>query len=212
MGRSNSSMEGARTGGEGEATAASPMPAGASGEDPARYLPLDDRAARRFLDDWEPVVRRQLRRLGAEEDEVLTRVFERALNGLPAFRGESRLSTWLYRITYREGLRHLQRERRLRDREAPLELEGGGAGIGHGAGAISAGDDPEALLLRREEAGAVRRALAALDPRERELIALRYLDDLKLAEVADRLGWPLGTVKVRLHRALRRLRQELEHG
>jgi RNA polymerase sigma-70 factor (ECF subfamily) len=85
------------------------------------YLPLDRQRAARFLDDWEPTVRAQLRRLRAEEDAVLYRVFDRALGALPSFRGESRLSTWLYRITYREALRHLGKQKRLASREAPLE-------------------------------------------------------------------------------------------
>lgn len=171
-------------------------------ERPGRYLPLDRRRAARFLEDWEPSVRAWLRRMRAEEDAVLYRVFERALAALPRFRGESRLSTWLYRISYREALRHLEREQRRADREAPLEA----------AGEAEAGRefDPERLLERRENAEAVAKALALLDPRDRELIALRYLEDLKLQELADRLELPLGTVKVRIHRALKRLRRELD--
>ena len=57
---------------------------------------------------------------------------------------------------------------------------------------------------------AVARALDLLDPRDRELLALRYLEDLKLQELADRLDMPLGTVKVRIHRALKLLRRELD--
>ncbi len=168
----------------------------------AHYLPLDRRRASRFLDDWEPTVRAQLRRLRAEEDAVLYRVFDRALGALPRFRGESRLSTWLYRITYREALRHLEKQKRLAGREAPLEA----------AAALPAAAefDPERLLARRESAAQVARALALLDPRDREILALRYLEDLKLNEVADRLEMPLGSVKTRIHRALHRLRGELE--
>ncbi len=168
------------------------------------YLPLDRRSADRFLGDWEETVRGQLRRMRAEEDEVLYRVFDRALGGLPDFRGESRISTWLYRITYREGLRHLEKRRRLAEREAPIEAA---SGLPGGPEA-----DPERVLERRESAEQVRAALAMVDPRDRELLALRFLEDLKLAEVADRLEIPLGTVKTRLHRVLGRLRQELDHG
>ncbi len=67
------------------------------------------------------------------------------------------------------------------------------------------------MLSRRENAETVARALALLEPRDRELIALRYMEDLKLREVADRLDLPLGTVKVRIHRALGRLRKEMDH-
>lgn len=171
-------------------------------ENAQSYLPLSRERADRFLRDWEATVRQQLRRLRAEEEDVLYRVFDRALNALPRFRGESRLSTWLYRITYREALRHLEREGRLRDRERPLEEAG--------AMAQDGGADPERLLERREAAELVGRALSSLDPRDREILALRYLDDLKLSEVAARLEIPLGTVKTRVHRALNRLREELD--
>jgi RNA polymerase sigma-70 factor (ECF subfamily) len=168
----------------------------------AHYLPLDRQRAARFLDDWEPTVRAQLRRLRAEEDAVLYRVFDRAMGALPSFRGESRLSTWLYRITYREALRHLEKQNRLADREAPLEAAE--------SLPAAADADPERLLARRESAAQVARALALLDPRDREILALRYLEDLKLNEVADRLEMPLGSVKTRIHRALHRLRRELD--
>lgn len=171
-------------------------------ERPGRYLPLDRRRAARFLDDWEPSVRGWLRRMRAEEDAVLYRVFDRALAALPRFRGESRLSTWLYRIAYREGLRHLERTRRLAEREAPLEAAG--------EAEADPSFDPERMLERRESAERVAGALALLEPRDRELIALRYLEDLKLRELADRLELPLGTVKVRIHRALKKLQRELD--
>ncbi len=168
-----------------------------------RYLPVDRRRAALFLADWEPSVRAWLRRMRAEEESVLYLVFDRALAALPRFRGESRLSTWLYRISYREALRHLERAKRQASREAPLEA----------AAAAEADEsfDPEHLLSRRESAETVARALTLLEPRDRELIALRYLEDLKLREVADRLELPLGTVKVRIHRALGRLREEMDH-
>jgi len=171
-------------------------------ESAEHYLPLTRESAARFLDDWEPFVRRRLRRLRAEEEDVLYRVFDRALGALPRFRGESRLSTWLYRISYREALRHLERQGRLRERELPMA-----------EAALLAPDaalDPEALLERRESAERVGRAMSRLDPRDREILALRFRDDLKLAELADRLGIPLGTVKTRVHRALNRLRLELD--
>ena len=176
-------------------------PAFQTREMPESYLPLDRRRAARFLEDWEPYVRTQLRRMRVEEDEVIYQVFDRALAALPKFRGESRLSTWRYRITWREGLRHLEKQGRLRDREAPLD-----AAISMPAQS----DNPERVLERLESADRVREALGNLDPRDREVLALRYLEELKLAEVAERLDIPLGTAKVRVHRALARMRKELD--
>ncbi|MCP4550028.1 MAG: sigma-70 family RNA polymerase sigma factor [bacterium] len=79
------------------------------------------------------------------------------------------------------------------------------------AGLIAAGADPAVLLGHKEEARLVRIALSRLDPRDREIIALRYLEDWKLAEIADRLELPPGSVKTWIHRAHKRLRLELDH-
>jgi len=170
-------------------------------EEARTYLPLDRRRATRFLADLESYVGALLRRMRVEEEEVLYRVFDRALGALPDFRGESRISTWLYRITWREGVRHLEKAGRLGDREAPIE----GA-----ATHADPGDDPEQILERLETSDRVHEALGRLGPRDREVLALRYLEELKLSELAERLDIPLGTAKVRVHRALARLKSELE--
>ena len=72
------------------------------------------------------------------------------------------------------------------------------------AGAIEARTD--AVLL----AVTVRDAMTSLSPAHREVLELVYDEDLKLAQIAERLGIPLGTVKTRAHHALRALRCALE--
>ncbi len=80
----------------------------------------------------------------------------------------------------------------------------------------SAGPEPtpEVALTSREDRSAIEAAVAALDPVERAVIALAYGSGLSQSEIADRLDWPIGTVKTRTRRALRRLRDRLEetHG
>jgi RNA polymerase sigma-70 factor (ECF subfamily) len=72
------------------------------------------------------------------------------------------------------------------------------------AGAVEARAD-EILL-----AVTVRDAMTSLSPAHREVLELVYDEDLKLAEIAERLGVPLGTVKTRSHHALRALARALE--
>ena len=64
--------------------------------------------------------------------------------------------------------------------------------------------------MTAETRAAVREAVASLDPRERHSILLAYRDGLSQSEIADRLGWPLGTVKTRTRRALQAMRRALE--
>lgn len=68
---------------------------------------------------------------------------------------------------------------------------------------------PERELALRELRTALQQALAAMPDPERVVIVMAYADELSQSEIADRLGWPLGTVKTRTRRALRHLREVL---
>jgi RNA polymerase sigma factor (sigma-70 family) len=167
-----------------------------------RYLPLTPERAERFVEEWEGFVLSCIHRMRIiDTEDVLYRVFYRALNALPDFRGDSRISTWLYRISWREGLRHIRKQERTTDREAPI---------------LEADDQPDPgegvieVLERQETAEQVQSALSRLSAMDREIIALRYLEELKTAELAQRLDIPVGTVKARIHRALARLKILLE--
>lgn len=74
------------------------------------------------------------------------------------------------------------------------------------AGSVPAADDPAAAAEAGEARAAIGAALAAMPAQERDVILLAYRDDLSQSEIAERLGWPLGTVKTRTRRALGRLR------
>ncbi len=167
-----------------------------------RYLPLTPERAERFVEEWEGFVLSCVHRMRIiDAEDVLYRVFYRALNALPDFRGDSKISTWLYRISWREGLRYIWKQNRTAQREAPI---------------LEADDQPDPgesvleVLERRETAEQVRWALSKLPAKDREILALRYLEELKTTELAQRLDIPTGTVKARIHRALARLKVLLE--
>ncbi len=167
-----------------------------------RYLPLNAEQAEHFVNEWEGFVLSCIRRMRiTDEEDVLYRVFFRALDALPSFRRDSKISTWLYRIAWREGLRHIQKQKSSAQKEIPI---------------IEVDDQPDPgesvleVLERRETAERVQWALSKLPVRDREILALRYLEELKTTEMALRLNIPLGTVKARIHRALARLRIFLE--
>jgi RNA polymerase sigma-70 factor (ECF subfamily) len=69
--------------------------------------------------------------------------------------------------------------------------------------------DPEDAATAAGLRDALRVAVATMPDEERSVILLAYQDDLSQSEIAERLGWPLGTVKTRTRRALRRLRDAL---
>jgi RNA polymerase sigma-70 factor (ECF subfamily) len=167
-----------------------------------RYLPLTPERAERFVEEWEGFVLSYIHRMRImDTEDVLYRVFYRALNGLPDFRGESKISTWLYGITWREGLRHIQKGKRFEQEEAQIiEAET----------QSDPGESVLEVLERRETAEHVQWALSKLPFKDREILALRYLEELKTTELAQRLNIPIGTVKARIHRSLARLKALLE--
>jgi RNA polymerase sigma-70 factor (ECF subfamily) len=167
-----------------------------------RYLPLTPERAERFVEEWEGFVLSCIHRIRIiDTEDVLYRVFYRALNALPNFRSDSKISTWLYKISWREGLRYIRKQNRTAQIEVPI---------------LEADDQPDPgesvleVLERRETAEQVQRALSKLPTKDREILALRYLEELKTTEIAQRLDIPTGTVKARIHRALARLKVLLE--
>jgi len=81
--------------------------------------------------------------------------------------------------------------------------------VGDPQDSIDPAPQPDARVARELEAFRVHVAVDRLPPRERDVIALAYFDDLSQSQISDRLGIPLGTVKTRTRAALRRLAAEL---
>jgi RNA polymerase sigma-70 factor (ECF subfamily) len=143
-----------------------------------------------------------LRMLGntAEAEEVAQEVFLKAHRGIASFRGEAKLSTWLYAITSRSCLDRLASgEGRLarRKAETPGPLPDAAA-------------DPSADMERSEIENALHRAIAELPEERRIVIVLRDLEGLSYEEIAAALDLPVGTVRSRLHRARMDLKDKLE--
>ena len=131
----------------------------------------------------------------AVAEEVLQEGWLRILRGIDRLREPSRLGAWLFSIVRRTFLDRL----RLRYAEAgvePLDDE--------------PADEQAVPELDWEQGELLHRAIAALSPPDRETVVLFYLRELDLREVAEVLELPVGTVKSRLHRARRLLRQQLE--
>ena len=123
--------------------------------------------------------------------------------GFGKLRDVDRFDAWFGRILV-NGCRDRLRARRRRPIIGALPMLGN-LDAGHGQGGSAR--DPVTAVADRDE---LDRAIATLDPDHVVVIALRFASDLSIAEIATRVGVPEGTVKSRLHHALRRLRTALE--
>ena len=133
-----------------------------------------------------------------DADDVLQEAYLRAPRALGRFRADAEFRPWLLAIVANQARNH----RRSAWRRGNLALR-------LAARAATAPDGPDDAAVDDERRRLVLDALDHLPPKDRLVIACRYLLDLSEAETAAVTGWPTGTVKSRLSRALARLQVAL---
>ena len=142
-----------------------------------------------------------------DAEDVLQETFLSAYRGLSAFKGESRFSTWIFRITTNAALMRLRKRRPdVVSLDAPADLEG--APELHEIRDWTA--TPEEALADGEARQAMDAAIAELPTEQRAVFLLRDVEGLSNGEVADSLGLTVPAVKSRLHRARLLLRDRLQ--
>jgi RNA polymerase sigma-70 factor (ECF subfamily) len=148
------------------------------------------------------------RRLTRSDDEALDacqEIFLRIWRGLDGFRNESRLSTWVFQIAWN----FLRSYRRKRGRQ-PIAVESLDDGRPMAIGALrDRAPDAERRVIAAEKLGTVEVALGRLAEHHRIVLWLRDGEDLSYEEIGDILDIPIGTVRSRLARARRALRDEV---
>jgi len=148
----------------------------------------------------------------ADAADMTQEAFIRLLRSLGTYRGETKFTTWLYRLVTNiclDGLR-----RRGRPVESLDEQGSGQAGdSAQTSGERLADSDrwtqPEERLELRESASEVREALASLPATQRLALTLHYFEDLRYEDIAETMGLPLNTVKSHIRRGKERLAQVL---
>ena len=123
-------------------------------------------------------------------EELLQEVFVAVWEGASRFRGQAKVSTWLFRIAHHRAVDWLRRRR-------PGSLEE--------IARLPADDDPEEEVFGTWDAEQLQVALAQLSPDHRAVLELVFFHDLPYREVAQIVGCPVGTVKSRVSYAKRYL-------
>ncbi len=176
---------------------------GAFGELYARYREPISRYVNRILRDRETA------------DDVTQEAFCRAFDARASFDPEGRFSAWLYAIAHNLCVNELRRRKArpnvslnttvhiaLSDEDSEdVEL--------HETIADS-GESVEQRLERREVEGLIERATRQLPDRQRQIVALRFYQGMKYAEIREQIGCSIGTIKSRIHHAVRRIRRIID--
>ncbi len=170
----------------------------------------DREAAEALLVRHQATVARVCRHLVPREDDFEAAVQEtllRALQGLGSYSGEGSFASWIAAIAV-----NLCRDRWRRRRLVPfLPLEHADDETQDPLARTHAEEpDPERVAMARQAARLVRREVARLPQRQREVFTLRFFAELDLDEISAVLGVDVGTVKTHLYRAVHRVRAAVE--
>jgi RNA polymerase sigma-70 factor (ECF subfamily) len=155
----------------------------------------DEAAFAELVERYGPRLRYYLRKLlgpGGETEDVLQDVWLDVFRALPRLADPGAVAAWLYRIARDRAWRLLRRRRRA---PSPLPEDD------------LAGEESEFSVA---DAEAIHAALEQLPPEHREVLVLRFLEEMSYDDIARVVGCPLGTVRSRLHHARRGLRRAIE--
>jgi RNA polymerase sigma-70 factor, ECF subfamily len=180
-----------------------------------RLVGRDERAFNELVQIYEQRVYRLVFRMLGRRDEaedMAQEVFVQVFKAIGQFRGDSKLSTWIYRIAVnlcKNRMKYLSR----RHSEAQDELEPSAdrTPLSEAKG-VTTGDvsRPDHMVEGYQMERLVHLCIAELDPDFREVLILRDVEDLSYEELGEITGLPEGTVKSRLHRARAMLKAGVE--
>lgn len=139
----------------------------------------------------------QIRRMVQDHEDandLLQNTFLKAWSSIENFRGEARLSTWLYKIAVNEAITHLGRERK----RASISLD-------EQADTLAAAIEADTYVDGDELAKKLRQAVTSLPEKQRLVFNMKYYDDMKYEEMSSILGTTVGALKASYHLAVKKI-------
>jgi len=165
----------------------------------------DQRAFAELVDHYKAMVFTIINRMIFNKsiiEDLAQQVFIRVYKGVPNFRGESKLSTWIYRITYNVCLAEISLKRNQYE-FVSLDENNIESNI-----AINC-KNPEEIMSGIELSATIKKVVNKLPPQYKMAITLYYFEQMPYKEIGEVMGLPMGTVKTYLHRAKKYLRNML---
>lgn len=142
----------------------------------------------------------QIRRMvfsHSDADDILQNTFLKAWMHLEQFRGESKISTWLYRIAYNESVTFIKKNsHQVPTTDHTMELAN--------QMESDAYFDGDEMQIRFQS------AVESLTPKQRIIFNLKYYDEMKYAQISDMLGNSIGTLKASYHQAVNKIKTFLD--
>ncbi len=165
-----------------------------------KTLEGSERAFRSLVERYHALVFSVVRGVMGQRDDVedvVQEIFIKIYRNLPGYRGDARLSTWIYRISRNEAINAVSR---FSPETEPIDDS-----------AILAGREarPDERLERAQAKSRIDELLATLDEQHRIAIELRYMGEKSYAEIAEIMEIPIGTVKTNIFRAKAALKRRL---
>ncbi len=180
-----------------------------------RLVARDERAFNTLVKAYERrVFALVLRMIGnrAEAEDLAQEVFVQVFKAIGSFRGESKLSTWVYRIAI-NLCKNRTKYLKVRHAGEQDELEALQERVPMGQGAhsnVAQIDRPDEMMAGKQVEHIVQQAILQLEPTFRECLVLRDVEELSYEEIGAITGLPEGTVKSRIHRARAQLKELVE--
>jgi RNA polymerase sigma-70 factor, ECF subfamily len=155
------------------------------------------------------VFRTLVRLTGSREqvEDLAQEVFLRLYRGMENFRGDAKLTTYLYRITLNVAQDEWKRRKKEQSHTSFDDPDAGWEDrLPHG------GDDAEQVLSRKQLKAGLECALGELSEVERQVIVMFHQEELTYEKIAEVLSLPLNTVRTHLHRGRKKLKERLQEG
>lgn len=137
-----------------------------------------------------------------EAEEISQDVFVKAYTNLKSFKGDSKFSTWIYKIAYYASLDVIKRNKKQINSENIDEIYEGDLGVLQ---------DALSYLEEKERKSIIKKSLLKLNEDEQVILTLYYFEEMPLKEISEVVNLSLDNIKVKLFRARKKLATILEH-
>lgn len=129
-----------------------------------------------------------------DANDLLQNTFLKAWSNIGHFRGEAKLSTWLYKIAINESISFLNKERQRQN----VPLDGGDSFLAESLESDEWFDGDELQLK-------LQKAISTLPEKQRLIFNMKYFDDMKYEEMSEILGTSVGALKASFHHAVKKI-------